>query len=46
MNKYLLLGAIVIGLTTFCSNPSQSNYADKAINHTVAKITTTKRNKI
>jgi len=41
MNKYLLLGAIVIGLTISCSNSSQSNNADKAINQTVAQITTT-----
>jgi len=35
MNYYLLLGAIVIGLTTSCSDSSQSNKTDKAINQTV-----------
>ena len=45
MNNYLLLGAIVIGLTTSCSNSSQSNNADKAINQIVATNNNDKSNK-
>ena len=45
MNNYLFLGAIVIGLTTSCSNSSQSNNPDKAISLTVATNDTTKTNK-
>jgi hypothetical protein len=45
MNKYLLLGAITIGLTTSCSDSSQLNNADKAINQTVATNNNDKSNK-
>jgi len=45
MNNYLLLGSIVIGLTTSCSNSSQSNNAAKAINQTVATNNNNKTNK-
>ena len=45
MNNYFLLGAIVIGLTTSCSNSSQSNNADKAINQTEATNNNDKSNK-
>ena len=45
MNKLLLLGTIVIGLTTSCSNSNQSNNNDKSVNQTVTKNDTTKTTK-
>jgi hypothetical protein len=45
MNTSLLLGAIFIGLTTSCSDSSQLNNADKAINQTVATNNNDKSNK-
>lgn len=44
MNNLLLLGTIVIGLIS-CSNPSQSDNTDKAINQTLATYTNNKRYK-
>lgn len=44
MRNYLLLGAIVIGLTISCSNSSQLNNADKAINQTEATHNNNKTN--
>ena len=45
MNTFLLWGAIIIGLTTSCSNSSQSNNAEKAVTQPVVandnKITDT-----
>lgn len=45
MNNYLLLVAIIIGLTTACSNSNQSNNTGKAINQTVVTNNTNKTNK-
>lgn len=45
MNNYLLLGAIAIGLTSSCSNSSQSNNTDKAINSIIVTTTNDKTNK-
>lgn len=42
MNKLLLFGTIVIGLTTSCSNSNQSNNNDKSVNQTVTTNDTTK----
>ena len=41
MNKLLLFGTIVIGLTTSCSNSNQSNNNDKSVNQTVTTNDTT-----
>lgn len=41
MNKLLLFGTIVIGLTTSCSNSNQSNNNDKLVNQTVTTNDTT-----
>jgi len=41
MNKLLLFGTIVIGLTTSCSNSNQSNKNDKSVNQTVTTNDTT-----
>jgi len=48
MNKLLLFGTIVIGLTTSCSNSNQSNNNDKSVNQTVTTndTTTTTKNMI
>src|SRR5690606_8623999 len=45
MNKLLLFGTIVIGLTTSCSNSNQSNNNDKSVNQTVTTNDTTKTTK-
>jgi predicted 3-demethylubiquinone-9 3-methyltransferase (glyoxalase superfamily) len=45
MNKLLLFGTIVIGLTTSCSNSNQSNNKDKSVNQTVTTNDTTKTTK-
>jgi len=42
MKKHLILGACIIGITTSCSNSSQSNKADKATNPTLATNNTGK----
>ena len=42
MNNHLLLGAIIISLTTSCTNSSQSNNADQATNQTAATSSTNK----
>ena len=44
MNNHLLLGAIIISLTTSCTNSSQSNNADQATNQTAATSSTNKPN--
>lgn len=45
MNNYLIIGTIVIGLATSCSNSNQSNDADKAIFQTIVTTDTNKTNK-
>jgi predicted 3-demethylubiquinone-9 3-methyltransferase (glyoxalase superfamily) len=45
MNKFLLFGTIVIGLTTSCSNSNQSNNKNKSLNQTVTANDTTKTTK-
>jgi predicted 3-demethylubiquinone-9 3-methyltransferase (glyoxalase superfamily) len=45
MNKLLVLGTIFIGLTTSCSNSSQSNNNDKSINQPLTTSDTIKTNK-
>jgi len=42
MNKLLILGTIVISLTTSCSNSNQSTNADKSINQTSVQNDTSK----
>jgi hypothetical protein len=48
MNKLVLLGAIVIGLTTSCSNSNQVDNADNSINQIAVTNDTNKtiKNKI
>ncbi|MBX7141999.1 MAG: VOC family protein [Chitinophagales bacterium] len=45
MNKFLLLGSIIIGLTTSCSNSSQSNNNDNSTNQILTTSDTFKTNK-
>ena len=45
MKNYLLFGTIVIGLTTSCSHPTQSDNTHKTINQTIATDNTNKTNK-
>lgn len=45
MNRLLLLGTIVVGLTTSCENSSHSNNADNSISRTIATSDTIKTNK-